>query len=86
MTNQEAAKILEIIRNTPSVEVFNKLPDNDDTLNFDYKEALNLAIKALEFAESQRLCCDNCVNRNYKSKEVCTSPYGMCEFFDDETQ
>ena len=86
MTNQEAEKILEIIRNTPSVEVFNKLPDNDDTLNFDYKEALNLAIKALEFAESQRLCCDNCVNRNYKSKEVCTSPYGMCEFFDDETQ
>ena len=49
-----------------------------------YVEALDLAVKALEFAESQTLCCDNCVNRTRKSKEVCTSPYGMCEFFDDK--
>ena len=49
------------------------------------RQALDLAIKALEFAESQRLCCKNCVNHNRKSKEVCTSPYGQCEFFEDET-
>ena len=52
----------------------------------DIQRSIDLAIKALEFAESQRLCCENCVNRNYKSKEVCTSPYGQCEFFDDKTQ
>ena len=52
----------------------------------DIQRSIDLAIKALEFAESQRLCCDNCVNRNYKSEEVCTSPYGLCEFFEDEIQ
>lgn len=47
----------------------------------DTKKAFDLAIKALEFTESQRICCDNCVNHNIKSKEVCTSPFGECEFF-----
>lgn len=48
--------------------------------------AVQTAIEALKFAESQTLCCDNCVNRTRKSKEVCTSPYGMCEFFKEENQ
>ena len=77
MTNKEAIKYLippTATSTKPSVEYLKQ------------KEAYELAINALEFAESQRLCCDNCVNRNYKSKEVCTSPYGMCEFFEDDTQ
>lgn len=80
MTNKEA---IEILKELPDRIVSVLMPLDID---FDYKEALNLAIKALEFAESQRLCCDNCVNRNYKSKDVCTSPYGQCEFFDDNSQ
>ena len=52
----------------------------------DIQRSLDLAIKALEFAESQRMCCDNCTNLNRKSKEVCTSPYGLCEFFEDKSQ
>lgn len=80
MTNKEAIEILEEL---PDRIVSVLMPLDID---FDYKEALNLAIKTLEFVESQRLCCDNCVNCNYKSKEVCTSPYGQCEFFEDETQ
>ena len=52
----------------------------------DEEKALDLAIKALEFSESQRICCDNCINHTCKSKEVCTSPYGQCEFFEDKTQ
>ena len=69
-------------------EAINLIVRNKSIFRYDeeMKEALNLAIKALEFAESQRLCCDNCVNRNYKSKEVCTSPFWLCEFFEDETQ
>lgn len=87
MTNKEAIAILSVIRHTPSVDVFNKLPNSSDScIEFDYRGALDCAIKALVFAESQRLCCDNCVNHNYKSKEVCTSPYGQCEFFEDKTQ
>ena len=62
------------------------LESRGDTPFSEARQFLSLAIKALEFAESQRLCCENCVNRNYKSKEVCTSPYGVCEFFDDKTQ
>lgn len=77
MTNKEAIKYL-IVPTATSTK------PSDEYLK--QKEAYELAIKALEFAESQRLCCENCVNRNYKSKEVCTSPYGMCEFFEDETQ
>lgn len=57
-----------------------------DTPFSEARQFLSLAINALEFAESQRLCCENCVNRKYKSKEVCTSPYGQCEFFEDKTQ
>ncbi len=74
MTNKEAIKLIQGIE--------------EDGRNVTTKHigALDLAIKALEFAESQRLCCENCVNRNYKSKEACTSPYGQCEFFEDETQ
>ena len=49
-------------------------------------QAIDLAIEALVFTESQRACCDNCVNYTRKSKEVCTSPYGPCEFFEDKTQ
>lgn len=32
---------------------------------------------------SQKLGCEICANRNIKSKEACTSPFGVCEFFDD---
>ena len=77
MTNKEAIKYLiaPIATNTnPSAEYLKQ------------KEAYELAIRALEFAESQRICCDNCVNHTRKSKEVCTSPYGQCEFFEDKTQ
>ena len=77
MTNKEAIKYLIVPTATST---------KSSTEYLKQKEAYELAIKALEFAESQRLCCDNCVNRNYKSKEVCTSPYGQCEFFEDETQ
>ena len=75
MTNKEAIELLK------RATMFEPTLENSD-----YPEAFDLAIKALEFAESQRLCCENCVNRNYKSKEVCTSPYGQCEFFEDKTQ
>lgn len=47
-------------------------------------EAIKIAIKALKFTESQRICCDNCINYNRKSREVCTSPFGQCAFFDDK--
>lgn len=30
---------------------------------------------------SQELGCEICVNRNIKSKEACTSPFGVCKFF-----
>ena len=72
MTNKEAIVHLKSIRNMSLGNVM--------------KEALTKGIEALEFAESQTLCCDNCVNRTRKSKEVCTSPYGICEFFEDKTQ
>lgn len=32
-------------------------------------------------APAQKLGCEICVNRNIKSKEACTSPFGVCEFF-----
>lgn len=85
MTNNEAIAILK--------PLFEQCKGTNECLGYiehyfskDEELALDLAIQALEFAESQRLCCDNCVNRSYKSKEVCTSPYGQCEFFEDETQ
>ena len=31
--------------------------------------------------QGQELGCEICVNRNIKSKEACTSPFGECEFF-----
>lgn len=77
MTNEQAIKILKNLQ----------IEFNENYIDYSgVNEAYNLAIRALEFAESQRICCDNCVNRNYKSKEACTSPYGQCEFFEDETQ
>ena len=49
----------------------------------DIQRSLDLAIKALEFAERQRIWgCDNCIYRNCKSKEICR----QCEFFVDESQ
>ncbi len=49
MTNKEAIEILSVIRHTPSVEVFNTLPNSADSyVGFDYREAFNLAIKTLE--------------------------------------
>lgn len=35
------------------------------------------------FIQGQELGCEICVNRNIKSKEACTSPFGTCEFFND---
>ena len=77
MTNKEAIEILRSIR------VYDIYPKSASE---ETKQALDFAIKALEFSESQRICCDNCVNHNRMSKEVCTSPYGQCVFFDDKTQ
>lgn len=49
MTNKEAIKILSVLRHTPSVDVFNTLPNTSDScIEFDYRGALDLAIKALE--------------------------------------
>lgn len=77
MTYKEAIRILSnMIHEDKAVYGYKSKPRND---------ALNLAIKALEFTESQRLCCENCVNRNRKSKEVCTSPYGACAFYENKT-
>ena len=70
MSNEEVIEVLKGI-------VFNSF----DRTTRKERQALDLAIKALEFTESQRICCDNCVNRNIKSKEVCTSPFGECKFF-----
>ena len=85
MTNKEAIAILK--------PLFEQCKGTNECLGYiehyfskDEELALDLAIQALEFAESQRLCCDNCVNRTHKSKEVCTSPCGLCEFFDDKSQ
>lgn len=72
--------------NKEAIELIQGIEEDGRNVTNEHIEALYLAIKALEFAESQRLCCENCVNRNYKSKEVCTSPYGICEFFEDKTQ
>lgn len=78
MTNKEAIRILSnMVHDDKAVYGYKSKPRN---------EALDLAIKALEFAESQRICCENCDNRNRKSKEVCASPYGVCAFFEDKTQ
>jgi ribosomal protein L37AE/L43A len=33
------------------------------------------------FIQGQKLGCEICTNRNIKSKEACTSPFGKCEFF-----
>jgi hypothetical protein len=76
MTNKEAIKWLESIDEK-------YIHGGDEWYDEQRHEAIKTAIKALEFAESQRLCCDNCVNHGRKSKEVCTSPYGQCAFFED---
>ena len=76
MTNKEAIEIIRAIGlHTPVVHTGIKHTK-------DFYEAIDLAIKALEFTESQRICCDNCVNCNIKSKEACTSPFGECALFD----
>lgn len=75
MTNKEALEILE--------HNWTRLV-NPEYTGIKLGQAQDLAIKALEFAESQRICCDNCAKYSRKSKEVCTSPYGLCEFFDDK--
>lgn len=31
--------------------------------------------------QSQKIGCEICVNRNIKSQKACTSPFGVCEFF-----
>ena len=72
MTNKEAIVHLKSIRDMGFGDMM--------------KEALTKGIEALEFAESQRICCDNCVNLKRKSKETCTSPYGICECFEDKLQ
>ena len=83
MTNKEAIAILK--------PLFEQCKGTNECLGYiehyfskDEELALDLAIKALEFTESQRICCDNCVNHNRKGKDVCTSPYGQCEFFEDK--
>lgn len=54
MTNKEAIEILSIVRRTPSVDVFNILPNSANScVEFDYRSALDLAIKALEEAEER---------------------------------
>lgn len=85
MTNKEAIAILN--------PLFEQCKGANGCLGYiehyfskEEETALDLAIKALEFAESQNLCCENCANRNRKSKEVCTSPYGVCRFFEDKIQ
>ena len=52
MTNEEAIKILSVLRHTPSVDVFNTLPNTSDScIEFDYRGVFDLAIKALETGE-----------------------------------
>lgn len=59
----------------------------DDKLAYNLKAAgLELARVLIETApavptQGQELGCEICTNRNIKSKEVCTSPFGECEFF-----
>ena len=48
MTNKEAIEILSVIRRSPSVDIFNKLPNSDNIIELNYKGAFDLAIKALE--------------------------------------
>ena len=71
MTNKEAKKMFEIIRNTPSVQVFNKLPDDiqdsDNVLGIDWKDLLDTAIAALNKCEEPEeeddcvpTCCTQC--------------------------
>ena len=63
MTNKEAKVMFEIIRNTPSVTVFNKLPEDiqgsDNVLGINWQDLLDTAIKALsKRAEAEK---DDCV-------------------------
>lgn len=59
----------------------------DDKLAYTLKATgLELARVLIETApavpmQGQELGCEICVNRNIKSKEVCTSPFGECKFF-----
>lgn len=58
MTNKEASEILSVIRHTPSVDVFNTLPNTSDScIEFDYRSAFDLAIQALTDIEKLREFC-----------------------------
>lgn len=75
MTNKEAIRWLLQIKDK-------YIHGGDDSFDASRREAIDRAVKALEFAESQRICCDNCTNRRIKSEATCTSPYGRCEFYE----
>lgn len=55
MTNKEAKVMFEIIRNSPSVVLFNKLPDDsqgsDNVLEINWQDLLDTAIAALRKCE-----------------------------------
>lgn len=63
MTNKEAKVMFEILRNTPSVLVFNKLPDgsqgSDNVLGINWQDLLDTAIAALRKCEKSEE--DDCV-------------------------
>lgn len=65
MTNKEAIEILSVIRHSPSVDVFNKLPNSDNIIELNYKGAFDLAIKALEEAEERNKLKLICAIDNY---------------------
>ena len=70
MTNKEAIEILSVIRRTPSVDVFNTLPNTTDScIDFDYRSALDLAIKALEEYPTDKEIQDD-MRRTYLQKLV----------------
>ena len=56
MTNKEAIRWLLQIKDK-------YIHGGDDSFDASRREAIDEAVKALEFAESQRICCDNCNNR-----------------------
>lgn len=70
MTNKEAKVMFEIIRNTPSVVLFNKLPDDsqgsDNVLEINWQDLLDTAIAALRKCEKAEEddcvpdCCTHC--------------------------
>lgn len=89
LLNSEINRCIEAIDNAPTFEV------SENAVNCVLTEFGNCSYnetgcsdckikdkirKALEFAESQMIGCENCANHNRKSKEVCTAPYGVCSF------